>query len=49
MKIDARNFLSDRFSLISDINRLININLFIDIDYMDYWFSLIGHTGYAKE
>ena len=32
MKIDTDNFLGDRFSSISDINQLINI------DYIDYWF-----------
>ena len=38
MKIDIHNFLGDRFSSIPDINRVINI------DYIDFWFSSIGHS-----
>ena len=45
MKIDTHNFLGDRFSSISNINRLPISIILIDIDYIDYWFSSIGHAG----
>ena len=42
LKIGTHNSVDHRFASISDINSLI---MLITVDYIDYVFSAIGHTG----